>query len=119
MVMVRKSDPLPIYVTGLVNKNGPVDYPVGKTLRVLDAVSLAGGMRNQLADKIYVIRQVANSHDPAVIQVSHQRAKHSSDENIVLAPGDVVSIEQTPATVFLDMFQIIRLSISGSTGVLF
>ncbi|MCA9061417.1 MAG: hypothetical protein KDA96_00080, partial [Planctomycetaceae bacterium] len=113
------SDPPPIYVTGLVYNNGPVEYPVGKTLRVLDAVSLAGGLRNQLADKIYVIRKVAGSDDPAVIQVSHQRAKHHGEENIVLAPGDVVSIEQTAATVFLDMFQIIRLSISGSTGVLF
>ena len=37
-----------------------------------------------------------------MIELSLSAAKHSGHENLRLAPGDVVSVEQTPATVALD-----------------
>ncbi|MBL8815798.1 MAG: polysaccharide biosynthesis/export family protein [Planctomyces sp.] len=119
VVHVERRDPAPISVIGLVKSPGPYEFPVGRDLFVLDAIALAGGISNQLADKVYVIRPLANSPDPAVIQVSLRTAKRSGKSNLRLGPGDVVSIEQTPSTVVLEAIQIIRFGVSGSVGTLF
>lgn len=114
VVMVEKRDPAPIKVGGLVHKPDEYDFPVGKDLTVLGAISLAGGTNNQLADKVYVIRPLVNSKDPAVIQVSLRKAKKMGKENILLGPGDIVWVEQTTGTVFMEALQLIRFGISGS-----
>jgi polysaccharide export outer membrane protein len=119
VVMVEKRDPLPITVMGLVREPGPVEYPVGKDLHVLDAVALAGGIRNQLADKVYVRRPLASGGDPAVIEISLRKAERSDKSNVRLGPGDVVTVKQTPATVMLEALQIVRFGLSGSVGTLF
>lgn len=115
VVMVEKRDPAPIFVQGLVKIPNRYEYPIGQDLHLLDAISLAGGTSNQLADKIFVIRQVAGSKNPAVIQVSYRDAKRSADSNLRLGPGDVVSVEQTPATVLMDVVNIVRFGVTGST----
>jgi len=50
-----------------------------------------------------------------LIQVSYRKAKRSDDSNIRLGPGDVVSVEQTPGTVFMEALNIIRFGVTGST----
>ncbi len=102
VVMVEKRDPAPVQVIGLVRKQGKQDYPVGRDIRLLDAVSQAGGLSSGFADKVLVIRQVAGDDNPAVIKVSYSKAKRSAASNLRLAPGDVVSVEYTPATVLWD-----------------
>ncbi len=114
VVMVEKRDPAPIKVGGLVHKPDEYDFPVGKDLTVLGAISLAGGTSNQLADKVFVIRPLVNSKDPAVIQVSLRKAKKMGRENILLGPGDIVWVEQTSGTVFMEALQLIRFGVSGS-----
>lgn len=115
VVMVEKRDPAPIFVQGLVRSPNQYEYPIGQDLRLLQAISLAGGMSNQMADKIFVIRQMPGLREPILIQVSYRKAKRSDDSNIRLGPGDVVSVEQTPGTVFMDALNIIRFGINGST----
>ncbi|MFM7056247.1 MAG: polysaccharide biosynthesis/export family protein [Planctomycetota bacterium] len=115
VVMVEKRDPAPIFVQGLVKAPNRYEYPLGQDLRLLQAISLAGGMSNQLADKIFVIRQPPGAREPILIQVSYRKAKRSEDSNIRLGPGDVVSVEQTPGTVFMEALNIIRFGVTGST----
>jgi polysaccharide export outer membrane protein len=115
VVMVEKRDPAPIFVQGLVKAPNRYEYPIGQDLRLLQAISLAGGMSNQLADKIFVIRQPPGTRVPILIQVSYRKAKRSDDSNIRLGPGDVVSVEQTPGTVFMEALNIIRFGVTGST----
>ncbi|MEY3460127.1 MAG: hypothetical protein RL215_3284 [Planctomycetota bacterium] len=115
VVMVEKRDPAPIFVQGLVRAPNQYEYPIGQDLRLLQAISLAGGMSNQMADKIFVIRQLPGTREPILIQVSYREAKRSDDSNIRLGPGDVVSVEQTPGTVLMDALNIIRFGINGST----
>ncbi len=117
VVMVEKRAPTPIQVMGLVKQPGRHDYPVGQDLRVLDAIALAGGLRSSVADKVFVIRPIKNQINPAVIQVSVRKAKQSGRSNLRLAPGDLVSVEQTPATVFLDAVQILRLGFGANLGL--
>ena len=119
VVHVEKRDPAPIHVKGLVRKAGEIEYPIGHDLRLLEAISKAGGVSNQLANKVYVIRPLRNSPDPAVIDVSMRKATHSNKSNLRLAPGDIVSVQKTPATVLLDVVQIFRFGVSTSLNSLF
>ena len=114
VVMVEKRDPAPVQVLGLVRSPGRYEFPIGQDLYLLDALALAGGVSNQVANKVYVIRPLANSSDPAVVEISLRTAKRSGKSNIRLAPGDVVSVEQTPATILMEAIQIIRFSVTGS-----
>lgn len=117
VVFVEKRDPPPLTVIGLVKEPGPVEFPPGKDIRLLEAIGLAGGIRNQLADKVFVLRQVAGGGDPAVVQVSLREAKRSGRSNMLLGPGDVVSVEQTIPTVMLEALQIIRIGLAGNVGL--
>ena len=50
-----------------------------------------------IADKVHVIRMLPGQSDPSMIIASVRQAKNGS-ENIRLAAGDVVSVEETPTT---------------------
>ena len=78
-----------------------------------DAVALAGGTSVTLADKIFVVRRIPESEQTAVIQVSLRKAKRNAAANLRLEPGDVVSVENTPATALYEAFNIIRFNVSA------
>ena len=113
VIWVDKQDPLPLTVVGLVNAAGQFEFPVGQSLSVLDAISLSRGISSPVANKIYVIRKRSGVAEPQLIQVSYSKAKRDGRENILLQPGDVVSVEQTPATVLLDVLKTANIGITG------
>ena len=114
VINVEKRDPEPLHVMGLVRKPDRYEFPIAEDVRVTDAIALAGGMSTPVADKVFVIRRKANSSETAVIQVSLRQAKRNSAANLRLAPGDVVSAEQTPATVVMEALNVIRFGIGAS-----
>ncbi|MFM9965091.1 MAG: polysaccharide biosynthesis/export family protein [Planctomycetaceae bacterium] len=116
IVTVERRDPESIQVMGLVHKAGEIKYPIGTELRLLDAISQAGWTSNQGANKVYIIRKVPQQ---IVIQASLREAKKNPNENLRLAPGDVVSVEQTPATVAIDTLHLIRFAVGTSLNTLF
>jgi len=106
----------PVYVMGLVQKPGEIPYPAEKELRVLDALALAGGCSNPAAEKVLVIRRLSGAQEPVRICVSIHAAKNGED-NLALAPGDIVSVEQTPLTAVVDIMRaLFRFSVGGSVG---
>jgi len=113
VVFVSRLDPPRLSVDGLVKAPGQFEYPVGENLTILDAVTLAKGMSNPLADKIYIIRKRPGTPEPGLIQVSYRKAKRSGQENLLLQPGDKVVVEQTPATIVLDTLQYAKINLSG------
>ncbi len=118
VVMVHKRDQNPIQVLGLVRKPGEYTLPTDRELRVLDAIALSGGIISPVANKIYVIRRVPDKAEAQVIKVSLRAAKRKYSENIRLASGDVVSVEQTPATVIFEAFnRFINFGIGASTSI--
>ncbi|REJ64479.1 MAG: hypothetical protein DWQ31_21355 [Planctomycetota bacterium] len=118
VVMVMKRDPQPIHVMGLVMRPNQYEMPVNRELRVLDCLAMAGGVKSPVADKIFVIRRIPGEAEPLVIQVSLSAAKRNGRENIRLAPGDTVSVEQTPVTVLLDAIKsFIRIGVNGSARI--
>ncbi len=104
VVNVMKRTLKPVRVIGLVTKQGEYVYPTNQEIRVLDALALAGGVSNPVAEEIIVIRRMPNAPEPVRIAVSLQAAKNGRD-NIPLAPGDTVSVERTPMTVLISTIQ--------------
>lgn len=113
VVNVERLDPPPIQVLGLVNHPEVYEFPVGKDLHLLDAIAMAGGQSSLVADKVFVIRRRPEEPEPALIQVSMRSAKRYGEHNILLEPGDTVSLEQTPSTVMLEAIKAIGFNVSA------
>jgi polysaccharide biosynthesis/export protein len=114
VINVEKRDPEPLHVMGLVKRPDRYEFPIAEDVRVTDAIALAGGMSVPVADKIFVIRRKGTGGQTAVIQVSLRQAKRNSAANLRLAPGDVVSVEQTPSTIVMEALNVIRFGIGAS-----
>ncbi len=115
VVMIERRDPKPMHVIGLVAKPGQFELPANQELHMLDALALAGGINSQVADKIHVIRHIEGHEGPVVIEISLSEAKLTGKGNLRLMAGDIVSVEQTPATVVLGAIKdFLRFGISGS-----
>ncbi len=107
-----------VFVTGLVRSPGQYEMPLDQDVHLLDAIAMAGGQSSPVADKLLIIRRVKDQPQPIVINASLSAAKRNGRENIRLAPGDTVSIEQTPTTVVVDTFrQIFRVSFGVASRV--
>jgi polysaccharide export outer membrane protein len=118
-VLVRRRALKPIYVLGLVQHPGEYRLPLNQNLQVLDALALAGDRTSQLADKVLVIRQVPGRPEPARIELSVREAKNNGNVNLRLAPGDIVSVEDTPITMFARATEdIVRFSVGGAANIL-
>ena len=118
VVMVSRRVPKPIHVIGLVSKPNKYEMPVNQELRVLDALAMAGDRSMQAADKVLIIRQIEGCKEPIKIDVSVKEAKENGAANVRLAPGDIVSVEETPATVVLGTLQrVVRIAVGGSVGL--
>ena len=118
VVMVYQQDPRVVHVIGLVNKPGEFEIAPGEDIYLLDALALAGGRTMQIADKIKIVRRVEGQSGPLVIEGSVRTAKADGSANIRLAPGDLVSVEETPTTMTIDMLKsFIRFGVSASAPV--
>lgn len=118
VVMVKPRKKRSIHVGGLVKQPGQFELPATEDLRLLDAIALAGGSSSLVADNVYVIRPVPDRPQPLVILASIQKAKQDGQENLLLAEGDMVSIEQTPATAVYDAlgrFMHFTIGVSGNS----
>jgi polysaccharide export outer membrane protein len=117
VVMVRADVERVIHVSGLVRRPDQFELTRNKDIRLLDAIAMAGGTTSPLADKVYVIRQMPDMPEPAVIKASIAGAKRRGNENLLLAAGDMVSVEDTPQTMMLDTatkFFRMAFGVSGS-----
>ena len=116
VVTVRKRKPDYFHVIGLVNRPDRYELDSSEGARVLDAVAMAGGLKQSLADRVIVVRQVENNPQPISIELSIREAKSDPNSNIYLADGDVVSVEETPATFAVSAVQnMVRFAVNGTT----
>jgi polysaccharide export outer membrane protein len=105
-----------VYVGGLVRQPGQYEIPRNQDMDLLQAIQMAGDKSSPVADKVVVIRQVSGRAEPIVIETRLSKAKENGRENIRLAAGDVVSVEQTAATVVVDTlkeFFHVSLGVAG------
>lgn len=115
VVVVSENEPRFVYVMGLVREPSEIEIPFGRDLRVLEALTQAGGRQFELADKVHVIRRLPHLSEPIVVEVSVRQAKQNGAANLVLGAGDIVSVEETPLTFVVGALQqFIRFGVSGS-----
>ncbi|WP_162276022.1 polysaccharide biosynthesis/export family protein [Roseimaritima ulvae] len=101
VVSVTREPKRIVSVIGLVKKPDQVEMPDGEDLTLLDAIARAGGTTLSIADKVHIIRTVPGAGQPVVIEASLSDARSGGVDNMRLAAGDIVSVEETPATVAL------------------
>ena len=115
VVVVQEREPRSIYVMGLVQKPDEYELPADRELRLLKALALAGGRKSQLADKVRIVRHPPGEEEPIEIRVSVWEAKRNGAANVKLAAGDVVSVEETPATFAMEVLRsFVRVGLSSS-----
>ena len=95
LVVKEKPDRF-VNVMGLVRRPDAIAMPKTEDMRLLDAVSQAGGLSESLANKVKVIRRRGDQE--FVIETSIREAKRGGRANLVLSPNDLVSVEETPLT---------------------
>ncbi len=116
VVRVLKRQPRYIHVIGLVNKPERFEIKPGRDIYVLDALALAGGLKLSVADRVTVRRSLPGA-EPVAISLSIRNAKKSLHENLRLADGDVVVVEETPTTFVIGAIQtMVRVGVNGAVA---
>lgn len=105
VVNVAEREALPFFVDGLVAKPGTYPMPPDQPIRILDAIALAGGKSNPFANEVWIVRHVPGREEPVLIKVSLRRAKEDARENLLIAAGDVISVEETPGTFIYNLLK--------------
>ncbi|MCA9050292.1 MAG: polysaccharide biosynthesis/export family protein [Planctomycetaceae bacterium] len=94
--------PRPIQVVGVI-RNKAIEVAGGQNVRLLDALTEAGGQTysNWISDKVTIVRQNPDGSGTFRIKASIRKAKADARENILLAPYDIVSVEENVVTFTL------------------
>ncbi|NLX96897.1 MAG: hypothetical protein GXY83_12035 [Rhodopirellula sp.] len=118
VVMVLQHPTRTVHVFGLVNNPGQHTMPRDADLYLLDAVAMSGGLSSIMADQVLILRRVPGQEGMVRIASSVRKAKDDAAYNIRLAPGDLVSLEETPVSVAWDAVRsVVRFAVGGSVAV--
>lgn len=99
-VQVREFRSKPISVMGAVKQPGPLAFSGRWTL--LEALTAAGGVTENVGDKIYILRQADNGlSDQIVISVDDLLVRADPDVNIPIFSNDFINV---PARVEVTVF---------------
>lgn len=93
-----------VHVMGNAKQNRSIELPPDREMRLLDALNDVGGIRysNWICDRVDVTRRSPKSNEKAIIRLSLKEARNNERENILLAPGDVIHVEENPITFTLN-----------------
>jgi polysaccharide export outer membrane protein len=116
VVVVERRSPPAVLVTGMVLKPGRYELPVGVEYRVLDAIASAQGVSHKVIDTVVVCRAIQGGTERALIQVSLREATRNETENIVLMPGDLVSVESNAGMLMQDVTKYVGLTFLAAAG---
>lgn len=99
IVTVQEQPARYVTVMGLTG-NRNIEMPYNRDYRLLDALAQAGGPRYSpwIANKLKIVRPHPQTGEAVAIRVYLGEAQRNREANIPLAPGDVVSVEETPLT---------------------
>jgi polysaccharide biosynthesis/export protein len=114
VVTVERRDLPSVVVTGMVHKPGRYDFPIGSDFRVLDAIARAEGATYKIIDTVLVCRAVAGQNDRVIIQVSLREASRKQNENILLQPGDIVTVESNLKVMLQDSWDFVSQVLLGA-----
>ncbi|HET6326915.1 MAG TPA: SLBB domain-containing protein [Planctomycetaceae bacterium] len=117
VVSVEHHDPPGVVVTGMVQQPGRYAFPIGNDFRILDAIATAHGATYKMIDTVLVCREVSGQNDRVVIQVSLREASRKQNENILLQPGDIVTVESNLKVMAQDTWDFVSQVLLGAAPV--
>ena len=95
-VLIEGSVNRRVTVLGQVKSPGTFDLPTDEPLRLLQAIARAGGFTDIAAtDRVNVLRSEGGHEERVVINVAAIMRSGDHTQNIVLRPGDVVTVPET------------------------
>lgn len=99
---VEESRPRTIRVIGVIHDR-ELEMPPGRDMRLLDALTLAGGptYSDWVSSRVDIIRRVPGENRTIRIRASIRQAKRHDKHNLLLSPDDIVSVEDNPVTFTL------------------
>mgnify|MGYP001197725156 CR=1 FL=1 len=111
VVDFQQRPPGQIKMTGVIS-NQVIDIPVGRSLRLTDAITMSGGQRysNWIMDSVTISRYVPSEKKRVLIKGSLRRARKDPVENLVLAPNDIVNVDENILTFTMS-------TVSGLVGL--
>ncbi|MDY6831027.1 MAG: polysaccharide biosynthesis/export family protein [Thermodesulfobacteriota bacterium] len=90
-VMLNQANNYKIYIIGQVPRPG--EYRMGKTINVIQALSLAGGLATfARSDEILILRTKGNHQEKIPFSYDEVKRGKKLEQNIHLQPGDVVVV---------------------------
>ena len=109
-VQIREFRSKPISVIGAVKQPGNLAFSGRWTL--LEALSAAGGLSDDHADKIYVLRRADNGlSDQITVNVDDLMVRGNSDANIPIFTNDLINV---PARVTVTVFCLGQVARPGA-----
>lgn len=110
-----------IQLVGVIG-NRSLQLPGERDLRLLEALSMAGGpdYSNWISDRVVVTRMVHGNPERVSISASIRRARADERENLVLKEGDIINVEENLLTFSLStlqgLFGVGRQAVSAGIG---
>ncbi len=98
IVSVEQKKVRPFFVTGSVNKPGEFPMPLGRDIRVLEAIGLAGGVLLASDPNNALLTRRPERKNPIVIHIVLDRAARHPQENLSLVEGDVITVVEDAAS---------------------
>lgn len=90
-VIVKQSLGYRIFVIGKVNKPG--DFPAGRNIDVMQALTMAGGLTPYASENnIKILRRVSGELKAIPFKYSHVEKGEDLEQNIILQGGDTVVV---------------------------
>jgi len=88
-------DQYQVTVRGEVRTPRDFAYDPSQTMRIRDAITMAGGLTAQSTDFAYLVRRQIETDEPVYIKLNVRElmSDPNSDQNLILQPKDVISIQ--------------------------
>jgi len=114
VVVVKPRPQSCVEVLGLVRHPQLVKFSAGEDFRLWDAITRADGMAVPTANRAVIFRQTPDQSAPIIIQADLNLARNDQKENLRLAPGDVIHVEETPRSPFWKFLKRFPWTVEGN-----
>ena len=99
-----------IYVTGEVQKTGPLELGERESMSIAQVLTMAGGFsRDALKGKVRILRPILGTTRRAAIEVDVKRIFEGKDNDVPLLPNDILYVPRSYTRVFWQTFGQVAL----------
>ncbi len=98
VLVVEAADSSAVYVSGLVNRPGPILLPADSSLSVVRAVTAAGGLRDYITVRDATLVRSLSDGSQVQVKLALNEILSGRESDVDLRPGDVLMVSHTLET---------------------